>query len=255
MAAPLARSRPRVRIRRGLRSLEEPGRRRPARGAGVGEDEAPGAVGGLRLAPGEAAVSEERRLLVARDARDRERDAEQRGLADDLRGPDEPGQQPRSTPKRSSSSSAQSRVSRSKSIVRDAFVRPSRAPRRSASRRARRRPSRKRAPRAAGRAREQPFELRRGKVGVGDEARPRPQQLGGQRRQRSAVRRSCQTIAGATGRPDARSQRIVVSRWFVIPIAASSDGRIPAARTASSAAPSTDSQSSSGSCSTQPGCG
>ena len=74
-------------------------------------------------------------------------------------------------------------------------------------------------------------------------------------RQRSAVRRSCQTIAGATGLPVARSQRTVVSRWFVIPIASSSAARMPAARTASSAAPSTELQSSSGSCSTQPGCG
>ncbi len=37
-------------------------------------------------------------------------------------------------------------------------------------------------------------------------------------RQRSAVRRSCQTIAGATGLPVARSQSSVVSRWFVIAI-------------------------------------
>ena len=46
--------------------------------------------------------------------------------------------------------------------------------------------------------------------------------------QRSAVRRSCQTIAGATGVPVARCQRTVVSRWFAIPIACSSDGRTPA---------------------------
>ena len=34
--------------------------------------------------------------------------------------------------------------------------------------------------------------------------------------------RLCQTMALATGRPVARSQRIVVSRWFVTPIAAMS---------------------------------
>ena len=43
----------------------------------------------------------------------------------------------------------------------------------------------------------------------------------GSSRQRSAVRRSCQTIAGCTGSPDARSQTTVVSRWFAIPIASS----------------------------------
>ena len=35
-----------------------------------------------------------------------------------------------------------------------------------------------------------------------------------------AVRRSCQTIALATGRPSARSQSSVVSRWLVMPMAA-----------------------------------
>ncbi len=37
-----------------------------------------------------------------------------------------------------------------------------------------------------------------------------------------AVRRSCQTIALCTGRPVSRSQSTTVSRWFVMPIAASS---------------------------------
>ena len=37
-----------------------------------------------------------------------------------------------------------------------------------------------------------------------------------------ALTRLCQTIALATGFPVFRSQRIVVSRWFVIPIAARS---------------------------------
>ena len=45
----------------------------------------------------------------------------------------------------------------------------------------------------------------------------------------SAVRRSCQTIARWTGRPVERSQTTVVSRWFVIPIARSAGGPIPAA--------------------------
>ena len=77
----------------------------------------------------------------------------------------------------------------------------------------------------------------------------------GSSRQRSAVRRSCQTIASCNGRPERRSQRIVVSRWFVIPIAVRSVARSPADARAASAAASTLAQISSGSCSTQPGCG
>ena len=64
--------------------------------------------------------------------------------------------------------------------------------------------------------------------------------------QRSAVRRSCQTIARCTGTPVVRFQRSVVSRWFVIPIAVGSS------TSACSAAASTLCQISSGSCSTQP---
>ena len=71
----------------------------------------------------------------------------------------------------------------------------------------------------------------------------------------AAVRRSCQTIARCTGRPVSRSQRTTVSRWFVIPIAATSPGRRPAAFNASRADASVVSQISPASCSTQPGCG
>ena len=39
---------------------------------------------------------------------------------------------------------------------------------------------------------------------------------------RSAVRRSCQTMAGASGSPDAASHATAVSRWFVIPSATGS---------------------------------
>src|SRR6266852_4072761 len=38
--------------------------------------------------------------------------------------------------------------------------------------------------------------------------------------QRAAVRRSCQTMARAMGRPVLRSHTSVVSRWLVMPIAA-----------------------------------
>ncbi len=43
-----------------------------------------------------------------------------------------------------------------------------------------------------------------------------------------ALTRLCQTMAGATARPVWRSQRMVVSRWLVTPIAA----RLPAASAA-----------------------
>ena len=70
-----------------------------------------------------------------------------------------------------------------------------------------------------------------------------------------AVRRHCQTIARWTGRPVARSQTIVVSRWLVMPIAATSAPLAPAVASASRAAVTVVVQISSGSCSTQPGCG
>ena len=69
---------------------------------------------------------------------------------------------------------------------------------------------------------------------------------------RSAVRRSCQTIALCTGKPESRSHSSVVSRWFVIE---SADGCSPAVAIAWAAAVSTVCQISAGSCSTQPGRG
>ncbi len=42
--------------------------------------------------------------------------------------------------------------------------------------------------------------------------------------QRGAVRRSCQTMAGWTGLRVPRSQTTVVSRWLVMPTAATSPG-------------------------------
>jgi len=72
-------------------------------------------------------------------------------------------------------------------------------------------------------------------------------------RQRSAVRRHCHTIAFAKGRRVSASQRTVVSRWFVIPIPATSFAGSPA-RTSSNRRFVTR-QISSASCSTQPGFG
>ncbi len=77
----------------------------------------------------------------------------------------------------------------------------------------------------------------------------------GSARQRSAVRRSCQTTAGYTGSPLRRSQTTVVSRWLVIPSAAIAPAGTPASASAASAARSTLAHSSLGSCSTHPGRG
>ncbi|CFT97413.1 Uncharacterised protein [Bordetella pertussis] len=71
----------------------------------------------------------------------------------------------------------------------------------------------------------------------------------------AAVRRSCQTMARASGRPVARSQIRVVSRWLVMPSAARSAALAPALRSASRATSSWLCQISPASCSTQPGRG
>ena len=56
--------------------------------------------------------------------------------------------------------------------------------------------------------------------------------------QAAAVRRSSQTMAWSIGSPVARSQRIAVSRWLAMPMAAISRGLSPARASASTAAPS-----------------
>ena len=73
--------------------------------------------------------------------------------------------------------------------------------------------------------------------------------------QRSAVRRSCQTIALQTGSPVCRSQTTVVSRWFVMPIAATPAAPVCDRAMASAATAICDAQISFGSCSTHPGFG
>ena len=73
--------------------------------------------------------------------------------------------------------------------------------------------------------------------------------------QTAEVRRSCQTMAFAMGRPVLRSQSSVVSRWFVMPMAAMSRASIPASAIAPPTAAPTLVQISSGSCSTHPGFG
>src|SRR6056297_2039330 len=70
--------------------------------------------------------------------------------------------------------------------------------------------------------------------------------------QKSDVRRSCQTIALWTGLPVARSQTSVVSRWFVMPIAAILSAPLPAFSIADRQVAAVVDHRSAGSCSTQP---
>ncbi len=65
--------------------------------------------------------------------------------------------------------------------------------------------------------------------------------------------RLCQTMALATGWPVAFSQTTIVSRWLVMPIAATSRAGVRAARSAALAVASCVAQMASGSCSTCPG--
>ena len=71
----------------------------------------------------------------------------------------------------------------------------------------------------------------------------------------SAVRRSCQTMALASGTPVARSHSSVVSRWLVMPTAAMSRPAMRAFAITACSTPDCDAQISIGSCSTQPGLG
>ena len=65
------------------------------------------------------------------------------------------------------------------------------------------------------------------------------------------VRRHCQTMALQMGRPVSRSQRIVVSRWLVMPMAAMSPAAMSALAMASHHHAYWDDQISMASCSTQ----
>ena len=71
--------------------------------------------------------------------------------------------------------------------------------------------------------------------------------------QKGAVRRHCQTMALWMGSPVRRSQRMVVSRWLVMPMAATCRGSMWLV--ISARARRSEAQISMGSCSTQPGWG
>ncbi len=165
------------------------------------------------------------------------------------------GSNSRSTPNSASSSSSQSSVASEQSSVREAFVRSVRWAAPDVSRQTSHESTVPNASPLCGRSRSSHSSFVAEKYGSGTSpVRSRIRSLSSSR-QRSAVRRSCQTIAGATGRPVLRSQTTVVSRWLAMPIAASSAAGTPAAASAASAACRTPSQISSGSCSTQPGFG
>ena len=202
--------------------LQQAGRRRTALGARVREDEAARAVRRLRLAAVEAGVAEERRLLVAGDARDRERDAEQLRLADDLGRAHEPGQQGAVDAEELEQLVAPverveveehrpGRVGEVGGVDAAAGQLPDEP--------GVDRPERELGARHVGSRASSHSSLVAEKYGSGTSPVRARRRSAGSSRQRSAVRRSCQTIAGATGFPVARSQRTVVSRWFVIPIA------------------------------------
>ena len=193
--------------------------------AGVDQQEAAGAVGDLRLAGAVAALAEQRRLLVAAQRR---RWAALRRTGRASVSPITAlvsttlGSSSRGTPNSSSSSSSQSpRVRCRRAACARRWSRRSRAaappvrfqtshestvPKASSPRR--------RAPQAVGDVVQDPAQLGRREVGVEHETRLAPHQRARGRRRRSArhapaVRRSCQTIAGATGRPSRAPRR----RW------------------------------------------
>ena len=239
--------------------LEQPCRYWTALRSGVRQHEAARPVGRLRLAAAEAAVAEEGRLLVACDARDRHGHAEQLRLADDLGRAHEPRQQsPVDAEQVEQLVRPVERVEveehRSGRVGQVGDVHPAAGqlpdePRVD-------RPERELVARRV-RAREQPLELRGGEVRIGNEAGSCPDQLGVELAAALGGAPVLPDDRGSDGRcPSARSQRTVVSRWFAIPIASqvrgadrgSPDRVLGGAR-------GRKTQISSGSCSTQPGCG
>ena len=239
--------------------------------AGVHQHEAAGAVGVLHHARLRARLAEQRRLLVARDAGDRESGAPSSvGLAVDLARRAHLGQhRARHAEACSSSSSSQSPVWMLNSIVREALLasvtctappvsfqmsQVSTVPNASSPAFAwRARPARARGSTAI---------LVRGEIGVEHEARLAADdavelaaRLAAGRRW-PAVRRSCQTMALQTGSPVARShthRRLALvgdADGGDVARAERSPWRAPRAAT-----PACVDQMSLGSCSTQPGCG
>ncbi len=230
------------------------------------QQERAGAVGVLRQPLAAAALAEERRLLVAGEPRDREREAEvrRRRVSPDHAGRRHHGRQQLARHAEEleqlgvpvAGAQVVEQRARGVGVVGDvdpaagepappASSRPCPPPARPA-RRGAGGPGRAAAtPAWSRRSRDRPP----GRCARGASA---PTPLSRSSRQRSLVRRSCQTIAGATGASVRRSHSTTVSRWLVMP---SPTGRSPAAASASRMASSETRKISSGSCSTQPGSG
>ena len=237
--------------------------------ADVGEHERAGAVGVLRHARLDARLSEQRRLLIARDPADRNREpggAIGAGNAEaSARRRDRGEDRPRNVEERAQLVGPVAALD----VVEHRAARVRRIGRVHA------------AVGAAGQVPEDPrVDGAEHEVGVGGRRRRRAaatracvaEKYGSSTRpvlrrisgswpasrsasQRAAVRRSCQTIARCRGRPVRRSHTTTVSRWFVMPIAATVS---PAARSSDATSPSVSTvtrQMSSASCSTHPGCG
>ena len=195
--------------------LSRPSGAGPASAPTCASTKLPGAVRRLGLAGVEAALTEERGLLVAGDARDRQRLAEDRALGDHARGRAELGQQRAIDRRRARAARRPTRGARGRAascgtrcVWSVACIRPSvsfqtshesTVPKASAS-----------VP--DGRPREQPLELAGGEVGVGDEARARADQLArqlGAALGRAAVLpddRAARPVA-TSGAPTGRSSR------------------------------------------------
>ena len=219
-----------------------------ALGAGVEQREAAGAVGRLHHARREAALPDGRRLLVAGDAANADRAAEQIGLrlAEVGRAVAHlAAAAPSARRTAGSRSSSQSPRPISNSSVRDALVASVAWTLPPVSRQSRNEstvPNASRPCSAAARAPvhmvEQPADLgrRRNTDRAPGRSWPRPPARARRARsaaQASAVRRSCQTMALWIGLPLARSQTIVVSRWLVMPMPAMSLAPTPALAIAS----------------------
>ena len=217
--------------------------RRDRRRAGVEQQEAARAVSGLRHAGLEAGLAEERRLLVAGDAGDRDPGAEENRLrrAEDAAAVADFRQHRARHAGRAAAARRPSRRGgcRTAACARH-WSRRSRGPpagqppeqeavdraegeRAALGARPRaghvvEQPARASCPRSTGRAAGRCA----GAPGLSAPSALSLAQVGG-------VRRSCQTMARWIGRPLARSQTSVVSRWLVMPIAAMSARQVPSA--------------------------
>ena len=235
------------------------------------QQEAPGAVGDL-VSPAGAGLTEEGGLLVAGDPGDRDgaRRTAPRGLAEDAGAAATSGSTARGKPETAGELLVPVALWMSNSSVREALRASVRCLRRgSAARSARsppcRRPGRRPRPRRARRGRCRGSSAAWSRRSRGPAARPvaRAPRASPARRsasQLSAVRRSCQTMAVAARAPVARSQTMVVSRWLVMPMAATRSSPAPseprpAFASTSCAVSRCVAQISPASCSTHPGCG